>query len=691
MQTSKKNIVRDISWLSFNARVLQEAADPSNPLYERIRFLGIFSNNLDEFFRIRVATLKRMLLLKKPSKMHLENDPAGILDEIQKTVMIQQQRSDRVWKDILKELRKRHIFFKTETGLTKTHQQFIQEYFLREVRPRIIPLIAGTINSPLNLHDKSIYLAVALFNVKKTEKSVYSLIEIPVGILPRFIMLPSKSNRKSIILLEDVIRFCLPSIFPFFKYDHYSTAVIKLTRDAEMDIDNDISLNVIDQIRKGLKERKKGKPVRLTFDQEIDPQLLQYLIHNLQLTKRDSLIPGSRIHNFKDFMHFPPQILSGSYQSHRRAPFIHPLLANADSLQKVVLKRDVLLNFPYHSFNSLVDLLREAAIDPTVKQIKITAYRLAHYSQIIHALVSAANNGKEVIVIIELRARFDEEVNLHWKTMLEEEGVKVYIGIPGMKIHTKACVITKLINNEPVLYGFISTGNLNEDTAKYYCDFCLLTADKRIMTYINRLFKWLEGNKGILKQPNSNYDLMVSPCCMRKQFIRLIDREIRHIKNKKPAAILLKMNSLTDNILIKKLYQAAAAGVEIRIIVRGICCAISHRKHWKKDINIISIVDEYLEHARVFIFHNNGKEETYLSSADWMIRNLDHRVETTVRIKDEMIKREMKDYLELQFRDNVKARMLDNSQQNTFCRHGGSKIRSQVIWYQTLKSKIYTS
>lgn len=691
MQTSKKNIVRDISWLSFNARVLQEAADTENPLYERIRFLGIFSNNLDEFFRIRVATLKRMLLLKKPAKMHLENDPAGILDEIQKTVVIQQQRSDQVWKDILNELRKRHIFIKTETHLNKEHQLFIQGYFLREVRPRIIPLIPENMKGPLNLHDKSIYLAVALFNEKSAKKKIYSLIEIPTGILPRFIMLPSKSNQKNIILLEDIIRFCMPSIFPFFNYDHYSTAIIKLTRDAEMDIDNDISVNVIDQIRKGLKERKRGKPVRLTFDQEIEPQLLKYLMRNLQLTKHDSLMPGSRIHNFKDFMHFPLQVLSGKDQSHRKAPFIHPLLANSDSLQKVVLKRDVLLNFPYHSFNSLVDLLREAAIDPTVKQIKITAYRLAHYSQIIHALVSAANNGKEVIVIIELRARFDEEVNLHWKTMLEEEGVKVYIGIPGMKVHAKACVITKLINNEPVLYGFISTGNLNEDTAKYYCDFCLLTADKRIMTYINRLFKWLEGNKGILKQPNSNYDLMVSPCCMRKQFIRLIDREIRHVKNKKPAAILLKMNSLTDDTLIKKLYRAAAAGVEIRIIVRGICCVIPHRKHWKRDMNIISIVDEYLEHARVFIFHNKGKEETYLSSADWMIRNLDHRVETTVHIKDEMIKKELKEYLELQFKDNVKARTMDNNQQNIFKIRSGKKIRSQVIWYQTLKNKIYST
>ncbi|TAN12213.1 MAG: polyphosphate kinase 1 [Chitinophagaceae bacterium] len=684
-------MVWDISWLSFNARVLQEAADTENPLYERIHFSGIFSNNLDEFFRIRVATLKRMLLLKKPAKMHLENDPAGILDEIQKTVVIQQQRSDQVWKDILNELRKRHVFIKTETHLNKEHQLFIQGYFLREVRPRIIPLIPENMKGPLNLHDKSIYLAVALFNEKSAKKRIYSLIEIPTGILPRFIMLPSKSNQKNIILLEDIIRFCMPSIFPFFNYDRYSTAIIKLTRDAEMDIDNDISVNVIDQIRKGLKERKRGKPVRLTFDQEIEPQLLKYLMRNLQLTKHDSLIPGSRIHNFKDFMHFPLQVLSGKDQSHRRAPFIHPLLANSDSLQKVVLKRDVLLNFPYHSFNSLVDLLREAAIDPTVRQIKITAYRLAQYSQIIHALVSAANNGKEVIVIIELRARFDEEVNLHWKTILEEEGVKVHIGIPDMKVHTKVCVITKLINNDPVLYGFISTGNLNEDTAKYYSDFCLLTADKQIMACINRLFKWLEVNNGISKQPSGNYDLMVSPSGMRKQLIGLIDREIRHVKNKKPAAVLLKMNSLTDNILINKLYQAAAAGVEIRIIVRGICCVISHRKHWKRDMNIISIVDEYLEHARVFIFHNKGKEETYLSSADWMIRNLDHRVETTVHIKDEMIKKELKEYLELQFKDNVKARTMDNNQQNVFKIRNGKKIRSQVIWYQTLKNKIYST
>ena len=690
MPYSQKNIARDISWLSFNARVLQESADPANPLYERIRFLGIFSNNLDEFFSVRVATLKRMLLLKKPGKIHLEADPAGVLDEIQRTVLNQQRQSLQVWKDILKELKKRHIYIRTETQLNKEHQRFLQEYFLREVRPRITPLIPEKMKHPLNLHDKSFYLTVVLFSEKNTEKRIYALIEIPVGILPRFIMLPSKSEQKNIILLEDVIRFCLPSIFSSFNYDHYSSATIKLTRDAEMDIDNDISMDVIDQIRKGLKERKKGKPVRLTFDQKIDPQLLQYLIRNLQLTKRDSLIPGSRIHNLKDFMQFPSEVFSRKDQSHRGAPFTHPLLAKEGSLQHVILKRDVLLDFPYHSFNSIVDLLREAAIDPTVKQIKITAYRLAQHSQIIHALVSAANNGKEVIVIIELRARFDEEVNLHWKAMLEEEGVKVCIGIPGMKVHAKVCVITKMINDKPVLYGFISSGNLNEDTAKYYCDFCLLTADEHIMTNINNLFKWLEGDKGILKQPSHNHTLIVSPCCMRNQFIRLIDREIRHADNKKRAVIILKMNSLTDNILIKKLYQAAA-GVEIRIIVRGICCAVASRKHWKKDMHIISIVDEYLEHARVFIFHNNGKEETYLSSADWMIRNLDHRVETTVRIKDEMIKKEIKDYLELQFRDNVKARILDNNQQNIFRSRSGKAIRSQVIWYQMLRNKIYTS
>jgi polyphosphate kinase len=489
----QKTIIRDISWLSFNGRVLQEAADDTVPLRERIRFLGIFSNNLDEFFRVRVAALNRMIALGQKSKMHLEINPSLILEEIQEKVLQQQKEFERIWNEILRELKKEKIFLIPDTKLNRIQQKFVNDYFNEEIRSNIVPLMMESIPAFPTLSDKSIYLACTLSKKDKSIPKKFALVSVPARRLPRFLILPSKQTEKHIILLEDIIRFCLPNIFSFFDYDTFSSAIIKVTRDAEIDIDNDVSTSLIQKIEKGLKNRKKGKTVRFVYDKDIDASLLAYLVKRLGLSHKDNLIPGGRIHNFKDFIDFPESVFSK--KSTRKKPFAHPALKNVSRTTDIILQKDILLNFPYHSFDTVIDLLREAAIDPEVVSIKITCYRLAPRSKIINALTNAVRNGKQVTVLLELRARFDEEANLEWKVELEEAGVKVLIGVPNMKVHAKLCLIKKLINNKPLLYGFVSTGNINERTAKIYGDHCLLTADKSIMADVNRIFHYLEQPK----------------------------------------------------------------------------------------------------------------------------------------------------------------------------------------------------
>lgn len=685
-----RNIIpRDISWLSFNRRVLQEAADETVPLRERIRFLAIFSNNLDEFFRVRVATLKRMIEVGKKGNMHLETSPELILEEIQDKVVEQQREFDRIWNEILRELKKQKIFLLNETKINKEQQKFILNYFTDEIRSNIVPLMIESLQAFPTLNDKSIYLACKLSKKDKSIAQRFALVAVPARRLPRFIILPSKANEKNIILLEDIIRFCLPQIFSFFGYDVFSSHIIKVTRDAEIDIDNDISTSLIQKIEKGLKNRKKGKPVRFVFDKEIDPTLLTYLIKRLGLSEKDNVIPGGRIHNFKDFINFPESVFT--QKNTRKKPFIHPAFRNATQITKIVLQKDVLLNFPYHSFDSVIDLLREAAIDPEVKSIKFTAYRLADRSKIINTLTNAVRNGKEVTAVIELRARFDEEANLIWKKELEEAGVKVLIGVPNVKVHAKICLIKKVHNKHTIHYGFVSTGNLNESTAKIYADHCLLTADRNIMADVNRIFHYLEQPKSRIAFLKACKTLMTSPVNMRSQITSLINKEIKNARAKQPAAITLKANSLSDENLINKLYDAAKAGVDIKLIVRGIFCMLTENKKFKIPVQAISIVDEYLEHARVMVFHNGGKEKVYILSADWMVRNIDHRIEAACPIYDPEIQKEIKDILQIQLSDNIKARKLDNELSNQYVNpRNTKKVRSQVETYNYLFRKLST-
>ena len=689
LKTTKQTIVRDISWLAFNGRVLQEANDPKNHIHDRLRFLGIFSNNLDEFFRVRVAALNKMVLLGKAAKMHLEANPDKILKKIQQTVITQQEEFDNTYSNIITELEKKHIFIKNEKQLSKEQKEFVSKLFEEKVRTQIIPLMIETIPHIPLLRDKSIYLACVLGSTKASMIQRYALIEIPTKVLPRFVILPSEKGETDVILLEDIIRYNLPSLFAPFGFNRFMGYIIKVTRDAELEIDNDVNTNIIAELEKGLKNRKHGRTTRFVFDRHIDHLLLNYLTKRLGLSKKDNLIPGGRIHNFKDFIDFPASIFSDITPRHN--PFVHPLLKQPCRIMDVIEKRDVMLHLPYHSFDSVIDLLREAAIDPFVHSIRITCYRVAKNSKIINALINAVRNGKEVTVVLELRARFDEEANMRWKAQLEEEGVKVVLGLHNMKVHAKICVIKKREFNHTRQYGFISTGNLNENTARYYGDHCLLTTNRNILADINRIFDYIENPIKKITYLKNCKTLPISPTNMRRSMLLLIDKEIRLAKRKKPASVIIKLNSLVDKVLIEKLYAAAKAGVDIQMVIRGICCAYSEQKSFKGNFSAISIIDDYLEHARVFIFGNSGEPKIFISSADWMVRNLDHRIEAAAPIYNKEIQQELVDILNIQLAENVKGRILDNEQSNQYVHRDehAPKVRSQEAIYKYLQNKTY--
>lgn len=688
----KQIIVRDLSWLAFNERVLQEASDDSNNIFDRLRFLGIFSNNLDEFFRVRVATLNKMVRLGKSSRMHFEENPEKILLQIQQTVIEQQNLFDNIFADIIKELARNKIFIKNDKQLTKEQKTFVANYFDEKVRTQIIPLMIESMPNVPFLRDKSIYMACVLGNTNNAMLQRYALIEIPTRVLPRFVILPSSSHEKNIMLLEDIIRFNLPNLFAPFGFNRFLGYIIKVTRDAELEIDNDVTTNLIDELEKGLKKRKKGRATRFVYDRNIDPRLLDYLIKRLGLTKKDNLIAGGRIHNFKDFMNFPSAVFADIKS--RPKPFVHPLLKQPVRIMQVMEQRDIMLHFPYHSFDSIIDLLREAAIDPFVQSIKITCYRLAKDSKIINALINAVRNGKHVTVMLELRARFDEEANLIWKDRLEDEGVKVFVGFPDMKVHAKLCVIKKREFHTIKQYAFVSTGNFNENTASYYGDHCLLTTNRKIIADINRIFTFLESPHVKIESLKSCKVLPVAPLNMRQFFINEINNEISLAKKKNSSASMtIKLNSLVDNALILKIYEAAKAGVEVKMIIRGICCALTDNKSFKHPIKAISIIDEYLEHARVFVFNDGNKNQVYISSGDWMVRNLDHRIEAACPVYDKEIQKELIDILNIQLAENVKGRILDDKQLNNYVERleNEPEVRSQLAIYEYLKHKKYSN
>lgn len=680
-------IPRDISWLSFNDRVLQEAADESVPLSERIKFLGIFSNNLDEFFRVRVAGLKRALAINdKAAKEIFFEKPQLILDRINELVIQQQQQFNHIWLKVLAEMAKEKIFIKTDEELNKEQQQFVKTYYEEEVESNVIPLLLNDARPMPYLRDKSLYLGIAMRKNDWEYDTRFAIIENPTRQNGRFVLLPSPEGEKHVILLEDVIKFNIPYIFSYFGFDSFTAHAFKITKDAEFDLDNDINTTLVEKIEKGIKNRRKGKPTRFVFDKDMDSALVAFLIRKLHLSKKDSIIPGQKIHNFKHFMDFPKIFESEKLVKARRS-FVHPEFAGRQRISDVVVKKDVLLSFPYHTFRPIIDLLREAAMDPDVRSIHMTIYRMAENSKVGNALINAARNGKEVTVMLELRARFDEEHNIIWKERFEMEGVKVLLGIPEKKVHAKLCVIKKRHNNKTIQYGFISTGNFNEKTAKLYGDYCLMTSNRTVMADINKVFSGLKKYKDDLSQVFKDCkNLLVSPSNMRTTFIALIDKEIAEARAGNKAHMIVKVNSLSDKLLIKKIYEAAAQGVKIDMIVRGIYCAMNQKK-FDTPLNAISIVDEYLEHARAIYFYAGGKEHVYLSSADWMTRNLDYRVEAAVQVTNKKIKHELIDMLTIQLQDNVKARVLNNKLDNTYVQNENPPFRSQVELYKYLHRK----
>ena len=691
MGVKKQGVNRDISWLAFNGRVLQEAADEENHIYDRLRFLGIFSNNLDEFFRVRVATLNRMARSSvNKLKMHLEDNPEKILTSIMLIVLTQQQQFEKIYRDLVVAMEGKKIYFKTDKQLTKEQKLFVENYFEERLHTRIVPLMIESIPSMPLLRDRSVYLACVLGHSQSAMMHRYALIEIPVGDLPRVVVLPSAKGVHDLILLEDIVRYNLPYLFAPFGFDKFMGHLIKVTRDAELELDNDFHSNLIDDLEKGIKNRKKGKATRFVYDKQIDANLLEFMMKRLSLNKKDHMVPGGRIHNFKDFMDFPREVFLDI--NPRPKPFVHPLLTQPCRIMDIISKKDVMLHFPYHSFDSVIDLLREAAIDPSVVSIRVTLYRLAKDSRVINALVNAVRNGKQVSIVIELKARFDEEANLMWKKRLEEEGVKVYIGLPEMKIHAKICVIKRREFNKTTQFGFVSTGNLNESTAKVYADHCLLTSNRQIMADINRVFDCLERPIPNLTGLKSCRTLIPAPISMRKFFQAQILKQISLSKRKKGGSLVVKLNSLSDDQLIHDLYDAAKAGVKSSFVVRGIFCGVMDQKSFKKQPQAISIVDQYLEHARVFIFGEEEQKQVFISSADWMVRNLDHRVEVACPIIDKEIQTELSHIMNIQLKENEKARILDAALSNQYVvpEEGEPWLRSQVAIHDYLKNKEYT-
>lgn len=682
-------IKRDISWLAFNQRVLQEAQDDDVHIYDRLRFLGIFSNNLDEFYRVRVGTLTKMLTFNKnTAKIHLEDHPEQILQSILETTQKLQGQFDRTFAQIIKTLGGQYkVYLRNERQLNPEQKQWVKDYFEEKVRTQIVPLMIESMPKTPMLRDRSIYLACMLGSSLNSMLQRFALIEVPENNLPRFIKLPFSGNETHIILLEDVIRGNLHNLFAPFGFDRFKSYIIKVTRDADMDMDNGFHSDLITELRKNLKKRSTGKATRFVYDKRMDPQLLEYLTRRLDLSKNANLIAGGRIHNFKAFMNFPKEVFSDIVP--RPKPFVHPLLKQPCRIMSVIEKRDVLLHFPYHSFDSVIDLLREAAIDPAVQSIHMTVYRLAKDSKVINALLNAVRNGKKVTVILELKARFDEEANLQWKTILEEEGIQVFVGVPEKKVHAKLCLIKKREFNKTISYGFISTGNFHEGTAGLYGDHLLMTTRPNIVQDIQRVFQCLSTSHPDLDELKECKTLITTPHQMRPFFQAAIKKEIQ--QKKKGRRMIVKLNSLVDPTMIQEIYKAAKDGVEVDLIVRGIFTADVLQEKFKKPIKAISIVDQYLEHARVFIFNNDGDPKVYISSADWMMRNLNHRVEVACPIFSETFRQELVDIYEIQLRENVKARILDSNQLNRYVKHEETDhdCRSQIEIYNYLVDKEY--
>ena len=690
-QMGKRYINREISWLQFNARVLQESQDNTVPLLERLRFIGIFSNNLDEFFKVRYATVQHINLAGKTGKRALRGmDARQLLEQITNIVIKQQAESLIIIRKIQEELENHNIYVIKEHQVNSSQGAYLHTFFRNKVSPALMTFMLDDLDEFPHLKDSAAYLAVKLkLRSGESDKNdgdptvIYSLIEIPKSI-DRFVVLPvAEDGKEYIMFLDDVIRYCMGQIFNIFDYESASAHMIKITRDAQLDIDSDFKKSFIEKISKSVQERRDGDPVRFVYDATIDKDTLQFLMTKMKIDDTDSVIPGGRYHNRRDYMDFP--MLNHKDLTYKS---IQPLaikgLSLSKSLFKAIAEKDYLLYAPYHSFSYLIKFLREAALDPKVKTIKITIYRLSKISHIASSLINAAKNGKEVTVQIELQARFDEANNIKYAENLQREGVNLIFGVSGLKVHCKTCLIERIEKGKIKRYGFISTGNFNESTAKIYTDYTLFTSNSAILKDLNKVFNFFEINYKV----NSYKHLMVSPHYTRKKLVSLIDNEIKNAKAGKVAYIKLKVNSLSDYSMIDKLYEASTARVKIDLIVRGICCLIPGIKGMSENIRAISVIDKFLEHPRLYIFGNEGKPQVYISSADLMTRNLDRRVEVGCPILDKDIKEEIIETFDICWNDNVKARIINETQDNRYIENDLERNRSQVTLYDYYKNKL---
>ena len=665
-------INREMSWLDFNARVLQEAAHQNVPLLDRLRFIGIFSNNLDEFFQVRYATVQRIAQSEKTGKKIFGGENATeLLKMITQKVIEQQKESVQILSGIEKELEKEQIYLVNENQVLEEHKAFLKEYFIQKVSPALMTIMISDKQSQ-DFSDNQAFLAVKLsFENGETSKTKFALIEIPKD-LDRFIVLPQLGEKQYVIFLDDLIRYHFDLIFNFFDFTSISAHMIKVTRDAELDMEGDVSKSYINKIVESVRERILAEPVRMVYDKEIAEDTLEVVKQILGMDSNDSLIPGGRYHHRRDYMNFP-QFKNPNLQYSKVDPVPIPGLSLEKSIIKAVDKRDFLLYTPYHSFSYLIKFLREAALDPEVTTIKITIYRLSKLSNVASALINAVKNGKKVLVQIELQARFDETNNITYAEQMEAAGVQLIFGIPGLKVHSKIGVIEKNVNGKKKRYGFISTGNFNEDTAKIYTDYTLLTSNQKILKEVNKVFNFLQVHYKLKKYKH----LIVSPHYTHNTVVRMINQEIENHKAGLPSGIRLKLNAITNFKMIEKLYDASCQGVPIQMIVRGICCLIPGIKGMSENIEVISIVDKYLEHPRVYMFKNAGDSKVYLSSADFMTRNIENRVEVAVPIYDSILKQDIQDVFEIAWNDNVKARKINGQEQNVFVENGEEEIRSQ--------------
>ncbi len=688
----QKYIDREKSWLAFNARVLQEAGDETVPLLDRMRFLGIFSNNLDEFFRVRFAAIRRLTLTGISGEKFFNGISAQqLLNDITEIVIDQQAESLDILNDIEARLEKENIFTIDENDVTEEQENFLKDFFVQKVSPELVTIILNDLDHFPILKDTAGYLAVKLVTkIQNQEEDVdgnseirYAVIELPKTI-NRFVVLPPEGEKQYVIMLDDVIRLNLNKIFDIFDYESVSAHMIKITRDAQLDIDSDMSKSMLEKISAGVKDRRIGEPVRFIYDQTIEKDTLNFFLTNMKIDATDSIIPGGKYHNRRDYMDFP-NLGRFDLLYKTNLPLPIPGLSLDENIMKKIAVKDYLVNAPYQSYSYVIKFLREAALDPKVTTIKITLYRLAKNSQIISSLINAAKNGKKVTVQIELQARFDEASNISYAEQMQTEGIELIFGIKGLKVHSKICVIERLEGKKVKRYGIISTGNFNEATAKVYTDVTLFTAHQKILKDVSKIFDFFDTNYRVHRYKH----LIVSPHYTRGRFHKLIDREISHALAGRKTYMKLKMNSLSDTEMIDKLYEASCAGVKIQLEVRGICSLIPGVPGMSENIEAISIVDNYLEHSRIYIFGNASQTEVYISSADIMTRNLDGRVEVTCPIYDTEIKQELIDNFDLGWKGNVKARFHSQKLDNKYRQRGNNPVfRAQLETYKYYQNKV---